>query len=272
MSIANINNSQASTMIEAKLPTQKMARLARELREGKIVGKNKLPYAQKARMAKAARGMESLFLNNLIKTMKQSMLEEPDSEFTFGADMLGSFGDMKLSEQLASKGPGIGIAKMVYKQLTGGEELIDFPHTPPPPSSIQNNFELKLKDRISNYDEIIQVASETFDVDISLIKAVIGAESAGKTDAVSKAGAKGLMQLMDNTAKSVGVNNSFDPKENIIGGTNYLKQMMQLFGSKELGLAAYNAGPNAVMKYDGVPPYKETQSYIKRIQEYQKNV
>jgi len=112
----------------------------------------------------------------------------------------------------------------------------------------------------------IKEASEKFGVEEKLIKAVVRQESGFNPNAVSKAGAKGLMQLMPKTADALGVKDVFNPKENIEGGVKYLKQMLDKYnGNKILALAAYNAGPNAVDKYSGVPPYKETQNYVKSI-------
>ncbi len=121
----------------------------------------------------------------------------------------------------------------------------------------------------SELESIINWASKKHGLEKSLIKAVIKAESNFNPQAVSKKGAVGLMQLMPKTAYSMGVDNIRDPWLNVEAGCKYLKKMIDRFeGDLELSLAAYNAGPTAVSKYDGIPPYKETINYVQKVIRY----
>ena len=117
----------------------------------------------------------------------------------------------------------------------------------------------------SKYDRMIERYSEQFRVDPVLVRAVIQVESSFDPQCVSHRGARGLMQLMPETAKQYGVRRIFDPDENIRGGVHYLSDLLHLFPNDlPRTLAAYNAGENAVFKYAGIPPYNETMTYVKR--------
>jgi soluble lytic murein transglycosylase-like protein len=108
-------------------------------------------------------------------------------------------------------------------------------------------------------------ASDQYGIPVQLILSVIHQESGGNPNAISSAGAQGLMQLMPDTAAALGVTNVFDPVQNVNAGTHYLAQLLNRFRSVPLALAAYNAGPEAVTRYQGIPPYAETQNYVQSI-------
>ena len=119
------------------------------------------------------------------------------------------------------------------------------------------------------YAHIIKQAADDYNLPEKLISSVIKQESNFNNQVVSHAGAEGLMQLMPGTARFLGVKDSFDPVQNITGGAKYLRQMLNQFGGNtELALAAYNAGPGNVKKHGGIPPFKETQQYVKNVLGY----
>jgi len=125
---------------------------------------------------------------------------------------------------------------------------------------------------LEKYDPLIWRAAEKYSVDYALVKAVIKAESNFNPRAISNAGARGLMQLMPKTANALRVNDPFHPEDNIEGGVRHLRYLLDLFkGNLHLVLAAYNAGEEAVFRYNDVPPYRETRTYIQRVLKYFQN-
>ncbi|UCF84132.1 MAG: lytic transglycosylase domain-containing protein [Desulfobacteraceae bacterium] len=125
---------------------------------------------------------------------------------------------------------------------------------------------------IKEYGGIISQASRRFGVDVSLVKAVIKAESDFDHRAVSQKGAQGLMQLMPETSDAMAVGNPFDPEENIFGGTRYLSILLKRFkNDTRLALAAYNSGPERVETHNGVPPIPETERFVKKVMHYYHN-
>lgn len=123
----------------------------------------------------------------------------------------------------------------------------------------------------SRISESIQAAADKYNLPAGLIRSVIRAESNFQPDAVSRAGAQGLMQLMPATARELGVDDAFDIEQNIDGGARYLRQMMDMFGGNlKRALAAYNAGPGTVRRYNGNVPYRETRNYVSKVLAFSK--
>ncbi len=276
---------------------------------------------KRAEYAKAARGFESMFVHEMYKTMRQSMLThdedaDGDGSLGFGNDTLEGFTDLQFADYVSQNGRGMGLAEMMYRHLSGGESLPSTITQQPRPitgvptparmsrtisadriptvddstvaagnrSSTSSStgsflddintmrpaggFLDRMNKRLASYEGHIAAASSEFNVPPSLIKAIITAESAGNPHAVSPVGAKGLMQLMDGTAKDVDVKNVFNPQENIKGGTRYIARMIKSFGSLEHAVAAYNAGPGNVQKHGGIPPFAETKAYVRKVVRY----
>jgi len=162
-----------------------------------------------------------------------------------------------LAVALVSSHPCLG---QVYLRDSGGSLLLT--NIPQPDYIKLRKFKKAHK---VEYKKMAQKAALKYSLSFELLDAVIEAESGYNPQAISCKGAQGLMQLMPATADALKVNNAFDPEENIDAGARYLKAMIDRYGSMELALAAYNAGPKAVDKYKDVPPYRETQGYVRKI-------
>ncbi len=156
------------------------------------------------------------------------------------------------------------VFRLLNRHLDGDDTVVTLP--PAVSRKDQTSGEANLQGKFA---ALIQQAAQKYNVDPRLIQAVIRAESNFNPKATSSAGAMGLMQLMPATAASLGVSDPYDPKENIFGGTKFLSRLLQKYKHDlSLALAAYNAGPGAVDRYGGIPPYAQTRVYVQKVLQY----
>jgi hypothetical protein len=171
---------------------------------------------------------------------------------------------------LAAISFGVGGHEIAARMDTPAFSLFG-PAEPSTSVDVSADFHLPAWDREA-LEPFIQEAATVHGMSPSLIRAVIQTESRFNPLAVSRVGAQGLMQLMPTTARHVGIENPFDPRENILGGTKYLSTLLDRFkGNTARALAAYNAGPTVVARHRGLPPYRETQGYVRKIQKLVEN-
>ena len=159
--------------------------------------------------------------------------------------------------------PSVGMGD-IYKYVDANGVI----HFTDRPTHNQFNLYLKEKKEKPEVREIISRYANQFRLEEALINAVIKVESDYNPRAVSRKGAQGMMQLMPQTARELDVRDPLNPDDNIRGGTRYLRQMLDRFKDLDLALAAYNAGPSAVTRYGGIPPYEETRNYVIRVKKY----
>jgi Rod binding domain-containing protein len=239
--------------------------------------------ASKAKLQKAAKDFESLFVGYMLKGMRSTIPKSGMEKDEFGGDMMEGMFDMEFAKYV-SNNSNLGLGEMLYKKLTGEDlpkgaahrsySLPTLPVQPASSSSVKAAPQpvapsASIQKRIESYSDTIQAASQKYGLNPNLIKAVMASESGGKPNAQSSKNAKGLMQLIDSTASDMGVKNVWNPQQNIFGGAKYLKQMLDKFqGDLPSAVASYNAGPAVVEKQGGVPPIKETKDYVARVLNY----
>lgn len=268
-------------------------------RAGPLKGGEESLEVKKLRLRKATTEFESFFILQMLKAMRKTIPETDLLGGGLGQDVYTSLFDEELARTVAGSGPN-SIADLLYKSLekhlektaSGVPEQGDETPTsirdlkrPPrdasgvgegagvdetavarPRSSLSARPRVLSDPILREFGATIARASQKFNVDRRLIYSIIAAESGGRADAVSPKGAKGLMQLTDSTAAEMGVADSLDPHQNIMGGTRYLRRLLDTYkGDVRLALAAYNAGPGTVSKYNGVPPYPETRRYVENV-------
>jgi soluble lytic murein transglycosylase-like protein len=203
--------------------------------------------------------MEIRDLQQFIQHQATSILSGNDNNSNTGRS---SMMDLTFQQLLQDK---INQAKALQTPSTQEYSMsaMNIPHAAYKPAIQSEGYTTDVR---GSFDTYIHEAARQYDIDEKLIHAVIKTESNYNSQARSHAGAEGLMQLMPATARGLGVTNSLDPKQNVHGGTKYLKHMLDRYnGNLELALAAYNAGPGNVDKYQGIPPFQETQNYVKKV-------
>ncbi len=233
------------------------------------------------RLGQVSKDFEAMFLSFMLKSLMKISGEEKSlfGGDNFGADILDGVFLFEISRHIAKNGK-FGIAELVSRQLESKE--LKNENKQGVNKSISNDkavqkkkisavYGKSLMERISKFDEIIKKASSEFNVPEELVKAIIAVESSGNALAISPKGAKGLMQLVDSTAQFIGVKNVWHPVENIYGGVKYLRYLLDKFnGDVKLALAGYNAGPENVLKFGGIPPFPETIEYVSKVVRYMK--
>lgn len=198
----------------------------------------------------AAEKFEALMAGFLVRSLRQSMSPSGFYGNAYGGEIYQSMMDEVLAQTLAARA-NLGIAEALERQFGSREE--------------KQPQDLNAGDWQSRFDGIVESAAQKTGLNTNLLRAMIRQESDGDPKAISIKGATGLMQLMPETAALLGVQDRFDPEENIHGGARYLADLLQRFGNLEHALAAYNAGPDAVERYGGVPTYPETEDYVAQV-------
>jgi Rod binding domain-containing protein len=232
--------------------------------------------AQGSRAAQVAKEFEAMFTSMMFKAMRGTVNEGSLIRKNMGENIFTEMLDGEYAKMSAESG-ALGLAALIQKEIdrcegrspasdgnasalsAGRRNRTSWSYAPADSAALIEKVRGK-------WESLISEISERYGVDKDLVTAVIARESAGNPHAISPKGAKGLMQLMDGTARDMGVASSFSPIENITGGVKYLKGMLETFnGDESLALASYNAGPGAVKRYNGIPPYRETREYVRAV-------
>ena len=235
------------------------------------------------KLYKACQGFEAYFARQMIERMRGETNIIGGSGI--GADIYQGMFDNIMSDVIASTS-GLGIAEMMYRQITEGKGISTSPltgqgddigsflieenrkeaHSPVPGEDFRSESKARHIDSpLKKFEKIIEKSAKRYGLDPDLVRAVILQESGGNPFAVSSKGAKGLMQLMDSTAREENVIDPFNPAQNIYAGAKYLRKQLDEFEDIQHALAAYNAGPTRVKQYNGIPPFLETENYVKKV-------
>jgi Rod binding domain-containing protein len=281
MQIQNSLNQKQFIKLSNQKKLNPLTRESPELHSsGQSEGKMDSSKIEDTKLKKACQDFESIFLSYLLKTMRSTIPKDELLEDNLGNDIFTSITDEEVAKKI-SQTQGLGIANMLYKEFTKFKSEETVPekermiHLDQIPSTqkAKEVSSLPSMDKVNRFEDHIHLAANKYEVSPQLIKAVIYHESGGDPKAVSPQGAKGLMQLVDSTAQEMGAKNIFDPKENILAGTKYLKSLIERFkGDLKLALAAYNAGPSIVEKVGEIPPFKETINFVNKVLRLAQNI
>jgi len=255
-----------------------------------------LSAAEEKKLREACQEMEGFLWQEVLRGFRRAVPESSLLPQAAGHDIFQDLLDEELAKAISKGNPG-GLADLLYRQLTGAppsasqssasylndaaqkrslvQKKVPPAEQPEPAGKSAANSgkddAAAAAPAQSSYGEIIARAAEKYSLPAALLRAVAKAESGFNPRACSSAGAMGLMQLMPSTAREVGVDNPWDPEENIEGGARYLRQLLDQYANNvPLALAAYNAGPGQVKKHGGIPPFEETRNYIQRVLKFWK--
>ena len=225
------------------------------------------------RLKQACRQFEALFISQLLNEMEKTVPKDPIIKNNAENSIYKFFYINALSQKIAEDSP-FSIATTLFNSL---RKFLSYKSKLPKKLNnhpIKLSVEKKFKPtphknaKLKIIEKAIDDASKRFHVPKKLLYGIIEAESSFNPNAISKAGAIGIMQLMPQTALELGIKNIFDIRQNIMGGAKYISKLLKEFKDYKKALAAYNAGPGNVERYNGVPPFKETQNYVKKVLAY----
>lgn len=225
------------------------------------------------RLKQACRQFEALFISQLLNEMEKTVPKDPIIKNNAENSIYKFFYINALSQKIAEDSP-FSIATTLFnslrKFLSYKSKLPKKLNNHPIKLSVEKKFKpIPFKNaKLKIIEKAIDDASKRFHVPKKLLYGIIEAESSFNPNAISKAGAIGIMQLMPQTALELGIKNIFDIRQNIMGGAKYISKLLKEFKDYKKALAAYNAGPGNVERYNGVPPFKETQNYVKKVLAY----
>ncbi len=225
-------------------------------------------------LKKACEGFEEIMLRELLSEMDKTVPKDPLLKNSAANGIYKSMYTNALSNKIATES-SFGIGKLLFDSL---KDYVSYKNLPKKinikPLKAETKFIDKNIKHSKNKEEIINnavdKASKKYKVPKQLIYGIIKAESGFNPKSISNKGAVGLMQLMPQTALEMGVKHIWNIEENIMGGTKYISSLINRFKNSKMAIAAYNAGPGNVSKYKGIPPFKETQNYVKKVLAYSK--